>query len=141
MVQRDGLVHALRVPDTKSATLLPIIRQFCAENSHFFTDELSSYSCLDKEGMLHSVIEHGKIEFSKNGITTNSIEGFWGHFKRMIFGTYHFVSRDYLQMYIDEAVYRWNTRKASQSERFADMLCKSIGIVSYNNVKEFKMVA
>ena len=138
MVQRDGLVHALRVPDTKSATLLPIIRQFCAENSHFFTDELNSYSCLEKEGMLHSVIEHGKREFSKNGITTNSIEGFWGHFKRMVFGTYHFVSRDYLQMYIDEAVYRWNTRKADESTRFSDMLCKCIGIVSYNDVKEYK---
>ena len=94
MVQRDGMVHAIRVPDTKSATLLPIIRQFCAENSHFFTDELNSYSCLEKESMLHSVIEHGKREFSKNGITTDSIEGFWGHFKRMVFGTYHFVSRD-----------------------------------------------
>lgn len=125
MVQRDGLVHALRVPDTKSATLLPIIRQFYAENSHFFTDELNSYYCLDKKGMLHSVIEHGKREFSKNGITTNYIEGFLGHFKRMVFGTYHFVSKDYLQMYIEEAVYRWNTRKADESTRFSDMLCKS----------------
>ena len=48
----------------------------CAENSHFFTDELTSYACLDKEGMKHSVIEHGKKEFSKDGFTTNSIEGF-----------------------------------------------------------------
>lgn len=65
MVQRDGLVHALKVSDTKASTLLPIIKQFCAENSHFFTDELSSYSCLDKAGMSHSVIEHGRKEFSR----------------------------------------------------------------------------
>ena len=30
---------------------------------------------------------------------------------------------------IDEAVYRWNTRKASESERFSDMFAKSIGLV------------
>jgi transposase-like protein len=131
MVQRDGLVHALKVSDTKASTLLPIIMQFCAENSHFFTDELSSYACLDRAGMSHSVIEHGKKEFSKDGITTNSIEGFWGHFKRMVFGTYHFVSKDYLQRYLDEAVYLYNTRKADESARFTDMFCKSIGIVLY----------
>ena len=34
-----------------------------------------------------------------------------------------------LQSSIDEAVYRWNTRKASQSERFSDMFDQSIGLV------------
>jgi hypothetical protein len=29
----------------------------------------------------------------------------------------------------DEAVYRWNTRKAFQSERFEDMFNKSIGLI------------
>ena len=58
---------------------MSIIKQFCAENSHFFTDELTSYACLDRAGMRHSVIEHGKKEFSKDGVTTNSIEGFWVH--------------------------------------------------------------
>ena len=60
---------------------------------------------------------------------TNSIEGFWSHFRRMISGCYHDVSDEHLQHYIDEAVYRWNTRKASQSERFSDMFVKSIGLV------------
>jgi hypothetical protein len=106
--------------------------------AHFFTDELTSYSSLDKEGMKHSVIEHGKKEFSKDGVTTNSIEGFWGHFKRMVFGTYHFVSKDYIQRYLDEAVYRYNTRKADESARFADMFCKSISIVSYADIKVVK---
>ena len=96
---------------------------------------------MDKMGYEHSVIEHGKKEYSKDGITTNSIEGFWGHFKRMVFGTYHFVSKDYLQRYLDEAVYRYNTRSWKQSERFADMFCKSIGIVSYADVKSCAIAA
>ena len=39
------------------------------------------------------------------------------------------VGDEHLQQYIDEAVYRWNTRKMSESERFAHMFDKSIGLV------------
>ena len=43
---------------------------------------------------------------------------------------------EHLQSYIDEAVYRWNTRKASQLERFSDMFNKSIGlIVTWSELK------
>lgn len=139
MVARKGMAHAFVVPDTKAETLKMYIQQFCADNAHLFTDELSSYSCIDKMGYEHSVIEHGKKEYSKDGITTNSIEGFWGHFKRMVFGTYHFVSKGYLQPYIDEAIYRYNTRKASESTRVADMFSKSIGICDYKAVKALKV--
>ena len=141
MVQRDGNVHALKVMDTKAETLMPIIKQFCEENSHFFTDELGSYASLDKEGMKHDVIQHGIRQYVKGGVTTNSIEGFWGHFKRMVFGTYHFVSKRYLQRYIDEAVYRWNTRKISESGRITDLFKKSIGVVSYEDVRMYKLAA
>lgn len=63
---------------------------------------------------------------------TNNIEGFWSHFRRMISGCYHDVSDEHLQSYIDEAVYRWNTRKMSESERFAHMFDKPIGLVRSN---------
>lgn len=57
------------------------------------------------------------------------IGGFWSHFRRMINGCYHDVSDEHLQLYIDEAVFRWDTRKMDESERFAHMFCKSIGLV------------
>ena len=59
--------------------------------------------------------------------------------KCMVFGTYHFVSKGYLQPYIDVAIYRYNTRKASESTRFADMFAKSIGICDYKAVKALKV--
>lgn len=136
MVARKGFAHAFVVKDAKSETLKPYIQQFCADNAHLFTDELISYSCLGKMGYAHDVIEHGKKQFSNGkGVTTNSIEGFWGHFKRMVFGTYHFVSKAYLQRYVDEAIYRYNTREASETYRFYDMFAKSIGNVTYRDVK------
>ena len=71
----------------------------------------------------------GAEEYADGDVFTNSIEGFWSHFRRMIAGCYHDVSDEHLQSYIDEAVYRWNTRKMSESERFANMFNKSIGLV------------
>lgn len=55
------------------------------------------------------------------------------------FGTYHFVSKGYLQPYIDEAIYHYNTRKASESTRFPDMFAKPIGICDYKAVKALKV--
>lgn len=138
MAERKGLVRAMKVDDTKAETLMPIIHQFCSDDAHFFTDELSSYSALDREGLTHSVIRHGKKEYSKGKVTTNTIEGFWGHFKRMVFGTYHFVRKDYLQRYIDEAVYRWNTKSYLEGERLADMMGKAMNVVTYEKVRAKK---
>ena len=43
-----------------------------------------------------------------------------------------YISDEHLQAYIDEACFRWNTRKASQVERFLDMFFMSIGLVRPN---------
>jgi len=47
----------------------------------------------------------------------------------MITGCYHNVSDGHLQQYLNEAVFRWNTRKMSESMRFAHMFSKSIGLI------------
>ncbi len=127
MVEREGSVRALKVPNTQAATLMPIIK---------LTDELNAYNGLADAGYIHGVIHHGIKEYSKGSITTNSIEGFWAHFKRVVFGTYHFVSKAYLQRYIDEAVYRYNTRKADESMRFSHMFHMAIGKCDYNDVRK-----
>lgn len=136
MVQRDGKTVAMKVEDTKAKTLMPIIKQFIRENAHLLTYELVSYQGLTKAGFRHDYVSHDKKEFVRpNGIHTNSVEGFWAHFKRVIFGTYHFVSKTYLQRYIDEQLFRWNTREATPESRFRMMFEKSICIVRYWDVK------
>ncbi len=122
-------VHAFVVENTNRTTLQPIIQQFVADGSRVITDELSAYNGLAELGYTHAVVAHGAEEYANGDVFTNSIEGFWSHFRRMITGCYHDVSDEHLQQYIDEAVYRWNTRKMSESERFANMFDKSIGLV------------
>ena len=92
----------------------------------------------DKQGLgkkySHIFVRHGEREFTVGSYSTNGIEGFWGHFKRVIFGTYHFVSKAYLERYIDEAVFRFNTKEMDESARFAHMFRKSIGKCDYKAV-------
>ena len=128
-IENITYVHAFVVENTNRATLQPIIQQFIADDSRVITDELSAYNGLAELGYTHAVVAHGAEEYANGDVFTNSIEGFWSHFRRMIVGCYHDVSDEHLQQYIDEAVYRWNTRKTSESERFTDMFAKSIGLV------------
>ena len=135
-------VHAFVVENTNKATLQPIIQQFVADGSRVITDELSAYNGLAELGYTHAVVAHGAEEYANGDVFTNSIEGFWSHFRRMIVGCYHDVSDEHLQSYIDEAVYRWNTRKMSESERFAHMFDNSIGLVrKWSEIKVGLMAA
>ena len=131
MIQRMGNIVAMATKDTKAETLMPIIKQFVAENTVAYTDELSSYNRLGKENYTYSVVYHNDNEFVVGDIFTNTIEGFWSHFKKMVFGTYHYVSKKHLQRYIDEEVFRWNTRKMSESYRLNNMFAKAVSICSY----------
>lgn len=141
MIQRDGKVVAMKVENTQGATLLPIVGQFVKEGSTTYTDELSAYNGLTKEGYDHLIVNHGKREFVRcKDIHTNSIEGFWGHFKRVIFSTYHCVSKDYVQRYIDEQSYRWNTREEKSSYRFHDMFKKAVKHFDYCDVLSLSSV-
>ena len=128
-VENISYVHAFVVENTNRVTLQPIIQQFVEEGSRVITDELNAYNGLAALGYTHAIVNHGSEEYANGDIFTNSIEGFWSHFRRMITGCYHDVSDEHLQSYIDEAVYRWNTRKMSESERFAHMFAKSIGLI------------
>jgi len=141
MIERDGKVVAMKVEDTKGATLLPIVEQFVEEGATTYTDELSSYNGLSKKGYNHLLVSHKQREYVRaNDIHTNGIEGFWAHFKRVVFGTYHCVSKDYVQRYIDEQTYRWNTREEKASVRFHDMFTKAVKHFDYSDVLSLSSV-
>jgi transposase-like protein len=126
MIQRSGKLVAMTVENTKLETLMPIIKQFVAENTVIYTDESNSYNRLSKENYSHRFVRHNEKEYVSGEIYTNTIEGFWSHFKKMVFSTYHFVSKKHLQSYIDEEVYRWNTRLMSESARFKFVFSKAL---------------
>lgn len=139
--RKNGTVVAMKVEDSKSSTLYPIIGQFVEDGSNVYTDEYIGYMGLAKKGYKHEFVNHKVREFVRcKDIHTNGIEGFWAHFKRVIFSTYHCVSKDYLSRYIDEQMYRWNTRKENSTYRFHDMFSKACKHFDYNDVLELSTV-
>ena len=141
-VEFMSYVRAMVVENTNRATLEPIIGHFIAEGSTVFTDELNAYNRLSEMGYGHRICNHGTLQFVCDGeVYTNNIEGFWSHFRRMISGCYHDVSDAHLQSYIDEACFRWNTRKMSESARFTQMFETSIGLVKPNRMFKLCEVA
>ena len=51
-------------------------------------------------------------------ITTNGVEGMFSHIRRMINGTFHWISLKHLDFYMNEFTFRWNSRKSTDRERF-----------------------
>ncbi len=141
MLERDGKVVAMKVENTQGKTLMPIVSQFVESGSTTYTDEANIYHSLTKNGYEHLFVNHSQREYVRaKDIHTNGIEGFWAHFKRVVFSTYHCVSKDYVQRYIDEQVYRWNTRDEKASYRFHDMFSKAVKSFTYSDVLSLSSV-
>lgn len=136
MIERGGKLVAKKVKNTQGNTLSPIIRQIVKPGSRIFTDDFIGYHSLYDSEYTHAIVHHNAKEFVVGDAYTNSIEGFWGQLKRSIFGIYHFVSAKYLQRYVDEAVFRYNTREDKESVRFKEMFGRSLNVVSYKRIKE-----
>lgn len=128
---KTSKVYAIKVPQTDRRTLLPIVSHICKQGSRLYTDESASYFPLSSMGYDHKVVNHKVSQYVSGSTYTNSIEGFWGHLKRMVMGIYHKVSRDHIQAYINESVWRWNNRDRSEGQRFNDMFNRSLHKVTY----------
>ncbi len=135
VVERGGRLFAGKVADTKGSTLSPIIRRLVRPGSRIHTDEYIGYHSLHDSEYTHAVVRHNSGEYVSGDAYTNTIEGFWGQLKRMIRRTYHSVSAKYLQRYVDEAVFRYNTREKMEGGRFEDMFSKAMEAVTYRDVR------
>lgn len=111
VVERGGNVKAIAVTGANASTALPFLRSSVEENSAIITDDSRIYNRLKRE-YPHERVNHSAKEYVRGIIHTNTIEGFWGQLKRSIDGTYHVVSRKYLQLYVNEFVFRYNLRGA-----------------------------
>lgn len=128
LIGRNGDLVAKVVSGTGSSKLLPIIRKYVEEESTIYTDgwdygEVSEmYNQISVD---HGHKYYGITYYNDNKetvmITTNTIENAWSVFKR-IYATYYHISKKYMQRYVDEFVFRFNTRKLSDSDRFRLLL-------------------
>jgi transposase-like protein len=129
MVERGGKAVVIPLENTRLETIYPIIKRQVSTSANVYTDESHLYKGLVEQGFVnHSTVNHSKKEYKRGRSTTNTVEGMWSHFNRMVTGVYHHVSKEHLYRYIDESTFRWNTRKWNSAFRFAEMF-RNIGNV------------
>lgn len=92
--------------------------------THYITDQSRLYNWMDDMGLHRSICDHyNRVYISKDGFSSNRIEGVFAHLKRMYRGTYQFISKKYVQLYLNEFAWRWNSWDSKPMERFQEVLC------------------
>ena len=138
MVQRGGALKAKVVDNVTMRTLEQEIVEHVQIGSQLYTDELLSYSKINRL-FPHDSVTHGKGQYAKaGGINSNSIESFWALFKRGYHGTYHSMSKKHLQRYVDEFVFRFNNRANELSDMFANVVAN---VADSKNMPYKKLIA
>jgi transposase-like protein len=118
IVQRDGGIHRRVVTDVSAATLRSAIREVVDKQARVITDEHRAYIGLGKEFKGgHHVVSHGRKEYARGDIFTNTAESSFALIKRGLMGVYHAVSKKHLPRYLAEFDFRWNTRNLNDGDR------------------------
>ncbi|MCH8266787.1 MAG: IS1595 family transposase [Acidobacteria bacterium] len=107
MRQRGGRTKAMPVASVDMDSLFKAIHENIEAGSMIHTDELSGYQGID-EVYGHESINHGAKEYSRRGVTVNSIESVWAVLKRGLHGVYHHASDKHLARYVNEFTFRLN---------------------------------
>lgn len=126
LIQRDGDVRSYRVDNVKGKTLKGLIRREVEGDAHIMTDAFPSYRGLEREFASHGVVDHD-TEYVRGIIHTNFAESYFSLLKRGIVSAFHHVSRQHLDLYLNEFDFRWNTRKLEDGKRFAIAIRNSVG--------------
>lgn len=82
LLKRGGKVYTAIIPDAKSSTLIPIIREKVTPDSIVYTDCFTAYDVLDVSEFHHKRVNHSKTFVTKRGSHINGIENFWNQAKR-----------------------------------------------------------
>lgn len=121
MVERRGDVIAKVIPNASRATIEPIIEKHVAKTAVMSTDEWVAYDRLGTMGYESGRVNHGTGEWVRGRTHTNTIEGFWSHFKCSVKGTHRAISKKHMQKYLGEFEFRFNFRGLS-SDQMLDRL-------------------
>ena len=114
MRQRQGAVRAYQVPAPTREHVTPHVIRNVALGSRINADEATAYNGLSAFYDVERV-NHSMGEYSRDGITTNSIESFWALVKRTFVGTHHWWSIKHTQRYLDGCAFRQNVERGEQA--------------------------
>ena len=110
MVERGGRAVSVKVEDLTVHTLKTLIGKHVVLDSTLNTDEAQFYKPIGKRFADHQAVNHGSGEYARGETTTNTVEGFFGIFKRGMTGVYQHCGENHLQAYLNEFDFRYSNR-------------------------------
>ncbi len=110
MVERGGRSVSIKVDDLTIPTIKKILGAHVVLDSTLNTDEAQFYKKPGKAFAAHEAVNHGSGEYARGETTTNTVEGFFGIFKRGMRGVYHHCGEQHLQAYLNEFDFRYSNR-------------------------------
>jgi transposase len=109
-VERGGRIKATVLPSRRGPQLKKQVIEWVEPTSIIITDDWPAYHGLKRHFIDHPRINHSTGMYVEGSTHTNTVEGFFGHLKPSIKGTYRKVSHKWLQGYLNEFVWRRNAR-------------------------------
>lgn len=108
-----GRARMAVIPDFRRETLLAFLKDNVAPGTTVYTDGLKSFSGLKEAGFEHAPRTQplrGELRRGAKSVVPLADRAI-GNLQQWLLGTHHGVSRDQLQVYLDEFVFRHNRRK------------------------------
>jgi transposase-like protein len=127
-----GQIRSRVLPRVDGSNLRKAIaEQVDLPNTILHTDKSASYNVVAKETAGHFTVDHKADEYVRHEahgiVTTNRLEGYFSQLKRSIDGTFHHVSVEHLQRYLDEFDFRYSTRTLKDSARLQRIIDQVAG--------------
>jgi transposase-like protein len=115
LVERGGKVRSVHIDDLTKETIAGTVRENLDRESWLMTDDAKHYHEVGAEMAGHSTVNHSAGEYvdpENATIHTNTIEGYFGLFKRGMKGIYQHCAEKHLHRYLAEFDFRYNNRIA-----------------------------
>jgi transposase-like protein len=127
LLDRDGDVKTVPVPNVRKATLQELAKPLVDKNAYIVTDAHLAYEGLRDHFAGHATVDHSRTFVRGMVFHTNFAESYHSLLKRGIVGAFHHISEKHLGRYLAEFDRRWNTRKQSDGERAVNVIKTAIG--------------
>jgi hypothetical protein len=133
LVERGGRARSVHLAELTKTEVGGIVRENVARESRFMTDEGRHYREVGKEfegG--HGHVRHALGEYvgrEDRTVHTNTVEGFFGLFKRGMRGVYQHCAEKHLHRYLAEFDFRHNNRVALGIDDAARADAALLGVV------------
>jgi transposase-like protein len=112
LVERGGEIRSFKIDKADAANIWPIIDKNLRWESVLMTDESAVYGTIGRDFKAHLTVDHGKKEWVRGDVHTNTLESYFSVFKRGMKGVYQHCSEKHLHRYLAEFDFRYNSRVA-----------------------------